>query len=219
MTTSVNDSGDFALRWFEEFFTSFDADKDELGEMDRRSGDGDFAVNLDSALKLTRRNLDRLEGPPSLRNVFAAASEAFLNTGGTSGPLLGMWLREFNKAAADDDANVVSAIATGAREGAAAVQRVGGAQPGDKTMVDAMAPAAESLARSAADGADLAAAMYAAAGAARKGADSTKALLARRGRASYVGEAARGVTDPGAAAIALFFAAGHEAATATDLAD
>lgn len=205
-------TGDFALRWFETFFDTFAAERDELEEMDRRAGDGDFAVNLGSALKRTRTNLDRLENPASLREVFAAASEAFLNTGGTSGPLLGMWLREFSKEAIADDADLVRALATAAREGVATVQRLGGAQPGDKTMIDAMAPAADSLATSADEGADLPAAMAAAARAAGEGAASTTELQARRGRASYIGDSASGVTDPGAAAVALFFAAGQEAA-------
>ena len=80
------------------------------------------------------------------------------------------------------------------------VQRLGGAKPGDKTMVDAMVPVGESLA--AASG-SLDDALAAAAAAARSGADATAELLAKRGRASYVGEVARGVLDPGAVTVAL----------------
>jgi dihydroxyacetone kinase-like protein len=80
------------------------------------------------------------------------------------------------------------------------VQRLGGAKPGDKTMVDAMVPATEALSSSTGGLAD---ALQAAASAARAGADSTAELLAKRGRASYVGEVARGVLDPGAVAVAL----------------
>ena len=90
------------------------------------------------------------------------------------------------------------------------IQRLGGAQPGDKTMVDALAPAAEALSAAVAASEPLASALADAAAAARAGADATAPMLARRGRASYVGEAARGVCDPGAFTVALFF----ESATA-----
>ena len=130
--------------------------------------------------------------------MFARVSEGFLDTGGTSGPLLGMWFRELSKATAHSaDAG---ALAAGVAAGVAAVQRLGQAQVGDKTMVDAMLPAAEAM-----TGQDLDADLAAAARAARTGAASTQKLRARRGRASYVGDVAVGVLDPGAVTVALFF--------------
>jgi dihydroxyacetone kinase-like protein len=78
-------------------------------------------------------------------------------------------------------------------------------------MVDAMAPAAEAVAAAAASGADVVAALTAAARAARAGAEETASLVARRGRASYVGEVARGIVDPGAATLALFLESGAAA--------
>jgi dihydroxyacetone kinase len=89
------------------------------------------------------------------------------------------------------------------------VQRLGNAEPGDKTMVDAMAPAAAALADCAHR--ELGEAVAAAAAAAGEAAEGTAGLLARRGRASYVGEVARGVRDPGAVAVAIFFEAGVRA--------
>ncbi len=83
------------------------------------------------------------------------------------------------------------------REGLAAIQRVGEAEPGDRTMVDALAPARDAL-QSGADARDVAVA-------ALDGARSTAALRARRGRASYVGERAVGHPDPGALGVALLF--------------
>ena len=96
-------------------------------------------------------------------------------------------------------------LAAGAEAGLAGIQRLGGAQPGDKTMVDAMAPAAEALAAAAASARRSPRGLAAAAAAARAGARGDGAMLARRGRASYVGEASRGVMDPGALTVALFF--------------
>jgi phosphoenolpyruvate---glycerone phosphotransferase subunit DhaL len=193
-----------ARAWIEAFAAAFEAHREELNDLDRRSGDGDFGTNLNSALERVRTALAGGElATPA--DVFAAVSGAFMATGGTSGPLFGMWFRELSRATSAEGALGVEALAAAAGAGVAAVQRLGGAQVGDKTMVDAMVPAAEALAAAAGQG--LAAALAAAAQAARAGADSTADLVARRGRASYVGEAARGVHDPGAVTVALFFEA------------
>ena len=137
-----------------------------------------------------RRATDLLDGDPpgTAAGVFTARSEGFLQTGGTSGPLFGMWFREFAKAFADTGVTA-EVLARGAEAAVATVQRLGKAEVGHQTMVDAMAPAA----------------------AARRGAESTRELVAVRGRASYVGEHARGVVDPGALTVALFFEAACDA--------
>ncbi|MGA9311837.1 MAG: DAK2 domain-containing protein [Pseudonocardiaceae bacterium] len=109
-----------------------------------------------------------------------------------------MWFRELSKATAQSaDAG---ALAAGVAAGVGTVQRLGRARVGDKTMVDAMLPAAEAM-----TGHDLDADLAAAAGAARTGAASTEGLHARRGRSSYVGDVAVGMLDPGAVTVALFF--------------
>jgi dihydroxyacetone kinase-like protein len=195
-----------ARAWIEAFAAAFEAQREELNDLDRRSGDGDFGTNLNSALERVKTALAAARAETA-GDVFAAVSGAFMATGGTSGPLFGMWFRELSRAASDEGALGVQALAAAAGAGVAAVQRLGGAQVGDKTMVDAMVPAAEALAAAAQDGQPLAAGLAAAARAARAGADSTADLLARRGRASYVGEVARGVHDPGAVTVALFFEA------------
>jgi dihydroxyacetone kinase len=100
-------------------------------------------------------------------------------------------------------------LAAGVQAGTDTVQRLGGAEVGDKTMVDAMVPTAAAL--TGATGGSLADALTAAAEAARQGAASTEELVAPRGRVSHVGEVARGVLDPGALTVGLFFAAGARA--------
>jgi dihydroxyacetone kinase-like protein len=182
------------MRRFIEVFTQ---QRQVLAELDRRAGDGDFGTNLASALRRASRRMS--EGPSdSASAVFARMSEGFLDTGGTSGPLFGMWFRELSKATAHRaDA---AALAAGVAAGVATVQRLGKAHRGDKTMVDAMLPAAEAM-----TGQDLDADLAAAATAARAGAVSTQGLRARRGRSSYVGDVAVGVLDPGAITVALFF--------------
>jgi len=192
-----------AAVWFESFQARFEEEAAELGELDRQAGDGDFGTNILAALRRVRRRLD--EAPPTTPGeLYLGVSHGFLNTGGTSGPLFGLWFRSLGRAS---DAPVLSLadLAAGVQSGTATVQRLGGAKPGDKTMVDAMVPAAEALASAVADGLDVWSGAARAAEAARAGALATEALRARRGRASYVGDVARGVLDPGALTVALFF--------------
>lgn len=184
--------------WMRRFFAAFDREQQALTDLDRQSGDGDFGANLRSALGRARTMLaDAETATPG--DVLDVVSTAFLHTGGTSGPLFGMWFRQLAKATRAETIGVTE-LARGFADGTATVQRLGGAKPGDKTMVDALVPATEALA--AATG-SLDDALAAAAASARSGAEGTVDLLARRGRASYVGEVARGVLDPGAVTVAL----------------
>lgn len=196
-----------ARAWMDAFAADFEEQRQRLTELDRAAGDGDFGTNLRSALgKVARRLAD---DPPTARAVFGAVSDAFLDTGGTSGPLFGMWFRALSRGLPETDPAGPAELAAGVRAGTGTVQRLGGAEVGDKTMVDALVPATAALAGAA--GGSLAAALAAAAEAARQGAAATEELVARRGRASYVGEVARGVLDPGALTVWLFFAAGARA--------
>ncbi len=140
-----------------------------------------------------------------------------MHAGGTSGPLFGVWFRALARASdRRPAASTVASLAAGAERGLDAVARLGGARPGDKTMVDAMAPAARALAAAASAGAGLEA--TALVDACRGGprpavADATAAARSRgAARASYGGRRAassRGVSDPGAEAVAMFFEAGE----------
>jgi dihydroxyacetone kinase-like protein len=190
--------------WISGFIAEIERHGDELTELDRRAGDGDYGTNLTSAVRRATANLAASE-PATPQDVFAAVANAFLHTGGTSGPLFGMWFREFAKTSSAEI--TTSALASAARNAVDAVRRLGNAEVGHKTMVDAMVPAAEALTNAAAGGMDIASALHAAASAAHSGAAATEQLLAKRGRASYVGEHARGVIDPGALTVAWFFAA------------
>ena len=207
MTTHLD--GTTARAWISTFCDTFQESQQQLTNLDRLAGDGDFGTNIASAL---RRVDDALPSPAvaTFTTVFAATSKGFLATGGTSGPLFGMWFRMISKAA--DDAASVPELASGIQEGLATIQKLGGAKVGDNTMIDALAPASAALTGAAENGADLVTALTAAAEAARVGAESTGALVAARGRASYVGKLALGVLDPGAVTIALLFEAGATAA-------
>jgi dihydroxyacetone kinase-like protein len=166
---------------------------DTLTALDQLSGDGDFGDNL-------REGLDRvtaaLDAHPD-RPPYAVAASVFLDeVGGTSGPLIGLLFQELARAHADHS-DEHAAWRAGIGEGLAAIQRVGEAEPGDRTMVDTLVPARNAL--------DAGADPRETALAALDGARATAALRARRGRASYVGERAVGSPDPGALGVALLF--------------
>jgi len=193
--------------WVDAFLDAADAQRVALGELDRESGDGDFGTNLLTSVTRARTDLANAPASADPGAPFAALSNAFLHTGGTSGPLYGVWFRELARALSEHEAASLDVLARAVATGTETVQRLGGAAVGDKTMVDAMVPAVEALQRAHAQGDPLAQALATAATAARVAAEATADLVARRGRASYVGEVARGVVDPGALTVALFFEA------------
>lgn len=200
--------GSTALAWFTAFSERFSSTQAYLTELDRLAGDGDFGVNIAAALERTQARL-----PPATEatctTVFEAASRGFMATGGTSGPLFGMWFRDIAKGT-KNDAAAVTDIAQSIAAGLSTIQKLGGARVGDNTMIDALEPASIALSAGAERGSTLGEALLEAALAARAGAESTANLIAARGRATYVGELARGVLDPGAVTIALFFEAGAD---------
>jgi dihydroxyacetone kinase len=161
-----------------------------LTELDQLSGDGDFGDNLRGGLRDAVRRFE--QGGVS---AFGALGEVFLDeVGGTSGPLLGLLFTEIAQAL--DSGDTGRGFGEGARAGLAAIQRVGEAEVGDRTLVDALSPAVDAFA----DGG-----LVEAAAAAKAGADRTAELRARMGRASYVGDRVKGEPDPGAVGIALLF--------------
>ena len=207
MTTPTDDSllnltGADMTAWLIAFAERVIREVDTLTDLDRRAGDGDFGWNISSALeRVTPRLAEDADRSPG--QILEIVSESFLGAGGTSGALFGLWFGRLAKG--HDGAWDATELARVVVDATAAVQRLGGAQVGHKTMVDAMVPATAALDESR----DLPwrAAVAAAAAAAAEGAASTEQIVAVRGRASYVGERARGVVDPGALAVAWFFAA------------
>ncbi|MFJ4438128.1 DAK2 domain-containing protein [Streptomyces sp. NPDC088923] len=189
--------------WMRRFAASAQATEAELTALDQRVGDGDFGTNLSAGVGAALRRADAAPGTDTLEHF----AEAFLDeVGGTSGPLFGLLLQAMAGAVGEGGWTVV-ALADGVGEGLAAIRRVGGAAPGDKTLVDALHPAAESLKESAADpDRTPGSALAAAAEAGWAGVHRTAGLRARMGRSSYLGDRATGVPDPGAVGVALFFA-------------
>ncbi|MQS06508.1 dihydroxyacetone kinase subunit DhaL [Streptomyces alkaliphilus] len=212
--------GVFTGRWVRWFAESVSTTEPELTDLDRRVGDGDFGTNLLVGLTTTIRVLDGSPGAPGPSETPPAAGPlemmagVFLDeVGGTSGPLFGLVFQELAAAArAAGPVLTGAAVEQGIDAGLAAVRRVGEAEPGDKTMVDALLPAVTAVRRAGPLPADRALAL--AAGGARRGVSETARLRARRGRAGYLGDRVTGVPDPGAVGVALLFASAAGPVTA-----
>ncbi|MEV5873807.1 dihydroxyacetone kinase subunit DhaL [Streptomyces sp. NPDC052101] len=187
-----------------------DEEKDRLTDLDSAVGDGDHGVNMQRGFTAVAHSL-REGGPDDMTagQLLVLAGNTLVSTlGGASGPLFGSSFRALGKAldspgTGADDHRLAAALAA-ARD---SIQRLGAAQPGDKTLYDAYGPAADAFAREAEAGAGLAACARAAAAAAAEGARATEPMQARRGRASYLGLRSIGHQDPGAASTALVFRA------------
>jgi len=190
----MNTLDDALAAAFDEYLALARTHEPMLTALDEISGDGDFGMNLSRGLAQAAES-EALSGAER----WARLAQVFLDdVGGTSGPLFGLLFDRIHDAV-DDAESVDDVLRIGVREGLDAIQRVGEAEVGDRTIVDALVPAADAL--DAGDGV---------AGAVRDsaaGAVGTADLVARRGRASYVGERAVGSADPGAVGIALLFIA------------
>jgi phosphoenolpyruvate---glycerone phosphotransferase subunit DhaL len=197
----------FLLRWLAAAATDVEREADRLTELDSPIGDADHGVNLRRGFLTARTALEK-EPPGTPGGVLVTLGRQLISTvGGASGPLYGTLLRSAGKALGDAARVTPEQLGEALRVGVDGVGRLGGATPGDKTMIDALAPAVEALSFALDSGADLAAALSAAALAADEGAAATVPLQARKGRASYLGERSIGHQDPGATSSALLVAA------------
>jgi dihydroxyacetone kinase-like protein len=194
----------FVLRWLTAAARAVDREAGRLTELDSPIGDADHGTNMQRGFTALVRALEA--EPPQLPGpALVLAGRTLISTvGGASGPLYGTLLRRTGKALGDAERVSGAEFAAALDQGVAAVGQLGGSAPGDKTMLDALVPAAAALAESP-EGFD------AARRAAEHGAVSTVPMRARRGRASYLGERSIGHQDPGAASAALLIAALAEA--------
>lgn len=203
---------DWALTWARDSAAVIGEHRAELSGLDREIGDGDHGENLDRGFTAVLAKLAEAT-PESPGAVLKIVATTLISTvGGASGPLLGTAYLKAAQAAGDAstlDASAVVAILVAARDGVAAR---GKAETGDKTMLDAWAPAVAAAEQARDDGADAAAVLSAAADAAAAGAAATAPLVARKGRASYLGERAIGHRDPGAQSSAYQLRAAADAA-------
>ena len=196
--TGVSIPYDAVVEWLRSFAAVMAEQKDYLTELDSAIGDADHGINMNRGMQAV---LGKLDAQPSgdVGALFKTAGMALVSTvGGAAGPLYGTLFLQLGVAtagkdevSADDWSAALAAAVTG-------VQARGKAEPGDKTMVDALIPARDAFAAAVAGGASLKDALRMAAVAAEDGMKATIPWVARKGRASYLGERSAGHQDPGA---------------------
>ncbi|MEO8510254.1 MAG: dihydroxyacetone kinase subunit DhaL [Chloroflexota bacterium] len=178
--------------------------KAELTDLDSKIGDADHGINMDRGFTTVAAKLPELVAGPPGPMAKQIGMTLISTVGGASGPLYGTFFLRF--ATALGDATEISPAELGAalRAGLDGVRQRGRAELDDKTMVDAMWPAVDAY-DAALDGGDLATALAAAADAAAAGRDRITPLVARKGRASYLGERSANHADPGATSTTILF--------------
>jgi dihydroxyacetone kinase-like protein len=178
-----------------------------LTALDSAIGDADHGTNLSRGLKAVVAKLD--ETPPeSISGLLQTGGMTMVSTvGGASGPLFGTLLLRMAKEIGDRESLDGPALGSALRAGLEGVVARGKAELEDKTMVDALDPAVKAFENSVDAGGSAADAAKAAAGAATEGRDATEPLVARKGRASYLGERSAGHIDPGAASVTMILEA------------
>ena len=197
----------WAEAWVRESARVIAEHRTELIALDREIGDGDHGENMDRGFSAVVAKLDGAESATPGDVLKLAATTLISTVGGASGPLFGT---AYLKAAGavtgtqELDGAALVALLTAARDG---IVLRGKAEQGDKTMIDAWSPAVDAATAAQADGASEAAILEAAAVAAESGAEATEPLVARKGRASYLGDRAIGHRDPGAQSSALLLRA------------
>lgn len=205
--------GAWAIAWMRGSAAVVAEHRVELITLDRDIGDGDHGENLDRGFSAILPKLDEQPDDATPADILKLAATTLISTvGGASGPLYGTALLKASIAVAgqeDLDADAVVALLTAARDG---IVLRGKAEVGDKTMVDAWTPAVDAASAAAEAGESPARVLAAAADAAWGGAAATEPLVARKGRASYLGERAIGHRDPGAQSTSYLLQAAAAAA-------
>jgi dihydroxyacetone kinase len=174
-----------------------------LTEMDQVVGDGDLGVSLERGSRAAQQELPTYPLDDSAAALHALAVTLQRSLGGTSGPLYAAFFLRASAALSRGAANDVQAWATAFGAGCTAIAELGGAVPGDRTMLDALLPAAAAFQEGVNSRWALADVLRGAADAAEAGAHATARMLPRRGRSSYLGERVLGYRDPGAEAVAV----------------
>ena len=202
------------LAFVQGFAAAMAENKTYLTQLDSEIGDADHGTNMDRGMQAVLPKIGSLEGA-DLSQLFKTTAMTLISTvGGASGPLYGTVFLQLGTATAGKtelSAEDWSQAFDAAVEG---VKARGKAQLGDKTMIDALQPAADSLREAAQAGATLEAALAACEEAAEQGMHATTPLVARKGRASYLGERSAGHQDPGATSSWLLVRAARQAFTA-----
>jgi phosphoenolpyruvate---glycerone phosphotransferase subunit DhaL len=202
---------DDILRWIRAFAAEVEANKEYLTQLDAAVGDGDHGINMQRGMSAVLGKIDATGEETDISALLKTVGMTLVSTvGGAGGPLYGTLFMQMGTAVSgkeelgpDDWAAALEAAVTG-------VQARGKAEPGDKTMIDALVPGRDALKAALAEGASFGDALRQSADAAGQGMRDTVPLVARKGRASYLGERSAGHQDPGATSSQLLLEAAAE---------
>jgi len=202
---------DDILRWIRAFAAEVEANKEQLTQLDSAIGDGDHGINMQRGMSAVLGKVDATGEESDIGALLKTVGMTLVSTvGGAGGPLYGTLFMQMGMAvsgkeelSSDDWAAALEAAVTG-------VQARGKAEPGDKTMIDALIPGRDALKAALAEGATFEDALRQSADAADQGMRDTVPLVARKGRASYLGERSAGHQDPGATSSHLLLEAAAE---------
>ncbi|HYY21844.1 MAG TPA: dihydroxyacetone kinase subunit DhaL [Thermoleophilaceae bacterium] len=186
------------LSWVKAFAAEVSDNRAYLTRLDSAIGDGDHGTNMDRGMRKALERLDTVQGEDIGGALKAVGMALVSSVGGAGGPLYGTLFMQMGSASDGKSELDLAGWADAVEAGVKGVQTRGKAEPGDKTMVDALLPAAESLRQAAGEGAELGDALRRSAAAAEEGMKATIELVARKGRASYLGPRSAGHQDPGA---------------------
>jgi dihydroxyacetone kinase-like protein len=196
--------------WIGAYATTIAEHRAELVRLDTAIGDGDHGTNMDRGMRAAMEKLEATDGDDIGALLKAVGMALVSKVGGAAGPLYGTLFLQMGMATSGRSELDLAGWREALEAGVKGVQARGKAESGDKTMVDALLPALESLRAAEADGAALGDALRRSAGAAEDGMKATIPLEARRGRASYLGPRSVGHQDPGATSSQLLLAAAAE---------
>jgi dihydroxyacetone kinase-like protein len=198
---------DGALDWMSRFAGEMDEHRQELVRLDTAIGDGDHGTNMDRGMRKAMEKLQASEAADPGSVLKTAAMALVSSVGGAAGPLYGTLLLQIGTAMGSQAEVDLPGFIAAWRKGLDGVQARGKAQPGDKTMVDALIPAIEAMEQAS----DLDDGLRAAVQGAQDGMNATTPMVARKGRASYLGERSKDHQDPGATSTYYLFKSAAEA--------
>jgi phosphoenolpyruvate---glycerone phosphotransferase subunit DhaL len=197
--------------WIREYARVIGENAQYLTDLDAAIGDADHGINMERGMSAVLAALDEA-APVDMSALCKQVGMTLVKSvGGASGPLYGTFFLRMAGALGTDDSVDAADFAKALRAGVEGVVQRGRAEAGDKTMFDALAPALDALDAALSSGGDLAVGLADATVAAEKGRDATESMVARKGRASYLGQRSVGHVDPGATSAAMLIAAAASA--------
>ncbi len=186
------------VEWLQVYTNVIEQHKDELTELDAAIGDADHGINMDRGFKKVRNLIGSLKAQ-DISGIFKTISMTLISSiGGASGPLYGTWFLRASAIATNKQELTPQDLLTLLQAGLKGVLERGKAELGDKTMVDVLSPAVVAYQQALDQGLDLLPALRVGVKAGEKGLQATIPMLAKKGRASYLGERSIGHQDPGA---------------------